>query len=268
MKQEAQQREAANEIVDHHAVGRGQSLWFSHEYAPGAPFFLPSGAHIYNKLISMMRSACQEYGYQEVMSPQLLNVELFSRSGHLDHYARDMFLFDHDGRRVALKPMSCPCHCLMFSHKIRSHRNLPLRLAEFGVVHRNECSGSLSGLRRVVRFCQDDAHIFCSLDQIEQEVLNVLKLQRVIYRRLGLSFQIELASRPAKSLTATMTCGWQRRRRCAKRSAWPLVIAGLSMKVAAHFMGRKSTSRLWTLLAEHCSVRACNWTSKCLGASN
>merc|ERR1719261_1523241 len=96
--------------------------------------------------------------------------------------------------------MSCPCHCLMFSHRVRSYRELPLRLAEFGCCHRNECSGSLSGLRRVVRFCQDDAHIFCEEAQIAEEVLAVLRLQRDVYARLGLCASYELASRPEKSL--------------------------------------------------------------------
>jgi len=188
------------EMLDHHAIGRDQELWFSHAVAPGAPFFLPSGAHIYNKLIALMRGECLARGYYEVLSPQLLSAELFDRSGHSAHYAKDMFLFDHDGRRVGLKPMSCPCHCLMFGAQVRSYRDLPLRLAEFGVVHRDECSGALSGLRRVVRFCQDDAHIFCEEAMIADEVLAVLDFQRSVYARLGLRASYELASRPEKSL--------------------------------------------------------------------
>mmetsp|Transcript_4454 Transcript_4454/g.11712 ORF Transcript_4454/g.11712 Transcript_4454/m.11712 type:complete len:410 (-) Transcript_4454:1728-2957(-) len=187
--------------MDHHVVGRDQKLWFlSPKHAPGAPFFNPSGAHIYNKLVEMMRQANFEHGYDEVMSPQLLNAELFARSGHVEYYASDMFLFDHDGERMGLKPMSCPCHCLIFSHSHRSYRELPLRFAEFGVCHRNECSGSLSGLRRVRRFCQDDAHIFCAFEQIEQEVLAAIRLQRDIYQRLGLAAEMQLGSRPAKAL--------------------------------------------------------------------
>jgi len=187
-------------IVDHQAIGRAQELWFSHPLAPGSPFFLPGGMHIYNKLIDLMRRECLSRGYQEVLSPQLLSAELFERSGHLRHYAKDMFLFDHDGRPVGLKPMSCPCHCLMFSHRVRSYRELPLRLAEFGCCHRNECSGSLSGLRRVVRFCQDDAHIFCEEAQIAAEVHEILLLQRAVYHQLGLHAELQLASRPAKAL--------------------------------------------------------------------
>lgn len=200
MKRVPLRSEAADVHIDHHAVGHAQELWLSHKYAPGAPFFLPSGAHIYNKLIALMRGECLARGYDEVMSPQLMSAELFADSGHLAHYAKDMFLFDHDGRRVGLKPMSCPCHCLIFAAQVRSYRDLPLRLAEFGVVHRNECSGSLSGLRRVVRFCQDDAHIFCAEEMIAEEVLAVLELQRDVYARLGLSASYELASRPEKSL--------------------------------------------------------------------
>lgn len=187
-------------ILDHLAVGHAQELWFSHAFAPGAPFFAPGGAHIYNKLIALMRVECLARGYHEVLSPQMISAELFERSGHVAHYSKDMFLFDHDGRRVGLKPMSCPCHCLIFGAQIRSYRDLPFRLAEFGVVHRNECSGALSGLRRVVRFCQDDAHIFCSEEMIADEVLAVLELQRDVYARLGLDASYELASRPSKSL--------------------------------------------------------------------
>lgn len=201
MKQDASQREAAPKQVDHHAVGAAQSLWFlSPKYAPGAPFFNPSGAHIYNKLVSMMRQANFQNGYDEVMSPQLVSADLFRRSGHVEHYASDMFLFDHEGERVGLKPMSCPCHCLIYGNSPRSYRELPLRFAEFGVCHRNECSGSLSGLRRVRRFCQDDAHIFCAFEQIEQEVASAIRLQRDIYRRLGLVAEMQLGSRPAKAL--------------------------------------------------------------------
>lgn len=200
VKQDSSQREAAK-VVDHHEVGRDQALWFlSPKYAPGAPFFNRNGAHIYSKLVAMMRQANFQHGYDEVMSPQLLNAELFARSGHLEHYASDMFLFERDGERVGLKPMSCPCHCLIFGHSHRSYRELPLRFAEFGVCHRNESHGSLSGLRRVRRFCQDDAHIFCAFEQIEQEVVAAIRLQRDIYRRLGLAAEMQLGSRPAKAL--------------------------------------------------------------------
>lgn len=149
----------------------------------------------------MMRQANFEHGYEEVMSPQLLDSALYIKSGHDEHYNSEMFLFDHGSKRVGLKPMSCPCHCLIFGHSLRSYRELPLRFAEFGVCHRNECSGALSGLRRVVRFCQDDAHIFCSVDQIEQEVMAAIKLQRDIYQRLGLHAEMQLGSRPAKALS-------------------------------------------------------------------
>jgi len=208
-KRVSEQRESAEQndgakghLLDHQQIGAQQELWFSHSYAPGSPFFLPGGAHIYNKLIELCRRECQKRGYDEVLSPQMLSADLFAQSGHLDHYEDDIFLWSHDGRRVGLKPMSCPCHCLMFSHRVRSYRELPMRLAEFGIVHRNECSGSLSGLRRVVRFCQDDAHIFCEDDEacIAAEVLAVLELQQSVYRALGLKASLELASRPAKAL--------------------------------------------------------------------
>jgi len=187
-------------VHDHQHIGHAQQLWFAHKFAPGAPFFQPNGAHIYNKLVALMRCEALARGYHEVLSPQLFDAELFEQSGHLAHYAQDMFLFNHVGRRIGLKPMSCPCHCLLFGQQLRSYRDLPLRLAEFGVVHRNECSGSLSGLRRVVRFCQDDAHIFCAEDSVADEVIDVLKLQRDVYARLGLVPSYELASRPPKSL--------------------------------------------------------------------
>ena len=188
-------------MLSHQEIGGRQNLWFADDLAPGAPFFLPAGCHIYNKLVELMRNECWKEGYQEVMSPQMLNAKIFDMSGHLAHYADDMFLWEHDGgQRVGLKPMSCPCHCIMFGRKAYSYRELPIRLSEFGVVHRNECRGSLSGLRRVVRFCQDDAHIFCSEEQVAAEVLGVLKLQRRVYEKLGLKASFELASRPAKAL--------------------------------------------------------------------
>jgi len=182
-------------------VGQRQDLWFADEYAPGAPFFLPAGAHVYNKLVELMRKECWKEGYSEVLSPQMLSARIFEKSGHIAHYEADMFLWDHEGQRVGLKPMSCPCHCVMFNRGgAVSYKSLPIRLSEFGVVHRNECRGSLSGLRRVVRFCQDDAHIFCSEEQVAAEVLGVLRLQRRVYRKLGLKASFELASRPAKAL--------------------------------------------------------------------
>lgn len=171
-----------------------------HELSPGSAFWLPHGARIYNKLIQFIRGHLWSRGYDEVITPNVFNMDLWHRSGHAAHYKDAMFSFDVEGQEWAMKPMNCPAHCLMFGSSIRSYRDLPIRYADFGVLHRNELSGALTGLTRVRRFQQDDGHIFCREDQIEQEVLGSLQFMKEVYTTFGMTYKLELSTRPAKAL--------------------------------------------------------------------
>ena len=151
---------------DHRKIGTDQELFFFDELSPGSAFLLPHGTIIFNALQKLLRSEYQKRGYQEVQSPNMYDSDLWKRSGHWKHYADDMFTLDVEKRKWALKPMNCPGHCIMFGHRERSYRELPLRMADFGVLHRNEASGALNGLTRVRKFQQDDTHIFCTQDQV------------------------------------------------------------------------------------------------------
>ncbi|XP_006875438.1 PREDICTED: threonine--tRNA ligase, cytoplasmic-like isoform X2 [Chrysochloris asiatica] len=192
------QEEARNR--DHRKIGRDQELYFFHELSPGSCFFLPKGAYIYNTLIEFIRSEYRKRGFQEVVTPNIYNSRLWVTSGHWQHYSENMFSFEVEKELFALKPMNCPGHCLMFDHRPRSWRELPLRLADFGVLHRNELSGALTGLTRVRRFQQDDAHIFCAMEQIEDEIKGCLDFLRTVYGVFGFSFKLNLSTRPEKFL--------------------------------------------------------------------
>lgn len=171
-----------------------------HELSAGSAFWLPHGARIYNKLIDFIKSHYWKRGYSEVITPNIYNLDLWHRSGHAMHYKDAMFVFEVEGAEWAMKPMNCPGHCLMFDSKIRSYRDLPLRFADFGVLHRNELSGALSGLTRVRRFQQDDAHIFCREDQIKDEVVDALNFMKEVYETFGMTYKLELSTRPKKAL--------------------------------------------------------------------
>ncbi|XP_015238458.1 PREDICTED: probable threonine--tRNA ligase 2, cytoplasmic [Cyprinodon variegatus] len=192
------QEEAKNR--DHRKIGKDQELFFFHDLSPGSCFFMPRGAYIYNTLTEFIRDEYWRRGFQEVASPNIYNSKLWETSGHWQHYSENMFSFPVEEDIFALKPMNCPGHCLMFSHRPRSWRELPLRLADFGVLHRNELSGTLTGLTRVRRFQQDDAHIFCMMDQIESEMKGCLDFLRCVYDVFGFSFQLHLSTRPEKYL--------------------------------------------------------------------
>ncbi|XP_044746278.1 threonine--tRNA ligase 1, cytoplasmic isoform X2 [Coccinella septempunctata] len=185
---------------DHRKLGREQELFFFHELSPGSCFFQPKGAHIYNTLINFIKKEYRKRGFQEVVTPNIFNAKLWQTSGHWAHYAENMFQFDVDKDTFALKPMNCPSHCLIFDNRTRSWRELPLRLADFGVLHRNEISGALTGLTRVRRFQQDDAHIFCTPEQIEDEIKNALDFLKHVYSIFGFSFNLVLSTRPEKFL--------------------------------------------------------------------
>lgn len=151
---------------DHRKIGIEQELFFFDEDSPGSAFFSPNGTIIFNALQKMLRSEYWKRDYQEVTTPNMYNTNLWKTSGHYKHYKEDMFILPVEKEEFALKPMNCPGHCKLFKLRERSYRELPWRVADFGVLHRNEASGALSGLTRVRRFQQDDTHIFCTQDQV------------------------------------------------------------------------------------------------------
>ncbi|KAL4373439.1 hypothetical protein AHAS_Ahas05G0081900 [Arachis hypogaea] len=193
---------------DHRILGVKQELIFHHEWSPGSWFFLPHGALVYKKLIGFIESQYRVRGYQEVISPNVFNMDLWKQSGHADNYRENMFILEIEKHEFGLKPMNCPGHCLVFKHRVRSYRELPLRMADFGVLHRNEASGALSGLTRVRRFQQDDAHIFCRESQIKDEVREALKFIDYVYEIFGFTYDLKLSTRPEKSIGETAT--WEK----------------------------------------------------------
>ncbi|XP_078431280.1 threonyl-tRNA synthetase [Wolffia australiana] len=199
LKEYIQQIEEAKKY-DHRILGLNQELFFFHPLSPGSCFFLPHGTRIYNKLMEFIRDQYRDRGYHEVITPNMYNMQLWETSGHAANYKENMFTFEIEKQEFGLKPMNCPGHCLMFQHRVRSYRELPLRLADFGVLHRNELSGALTGLTRVRRFQQDDAHIFCRESQIKDEVRGVLDFISHAYGIFGFTFELELSTRPEKFL--------------------------------------------------------------------
>ena len=187
---------------DHRRLGRELELFMQHEWAPGEIFWLPKGNLMYKLLSRMMSDLCRDEGYGEVFTPLLFKSDLFEVSGHWEHFREDMFLFeDKDETRYALKPMNCPSHMLIFREKKRSYRELPLRIHDQGVIHRNEPSGTLSGLTRVRQFCQDDAHIFLAQEQIEKEITALIGLVKRVYALFGMDFaKVFLSTRPGSYL--------------------------------------------------------------------
>ncbi len=188
---------------DHRRLGLELDLFSFQPQAPASPFFHPKGAHIYNALVDYARELYDEYGYGEVLTPQILDVELWHTSGHYAHYREGMFFTEADAREFAVKPMNCPTHCLIFSTRLRSYRDLPIRYADFGRLHRYERSGVITGLTRVRSFCQDDAHIFCTEAQVEAEILSAVAMIHRLYQTFGFTdVEIEVSTRPEQFLGA------------------------------------------------------------------
>ncbi|KAK9470279.1 uncharacterized protein V1510DRAFT_423462 [Dipodascopsis tothii] len=190
---------------DHRKIGRDQELFFFHELSPGSAFWLPHGTRIYNTLIEFLRAEYRKRGYDEVITPNMFNAKLWETSGHWAHYKDDMFSINVEKETFALKPMNCPSHCLLFKSRDRSYRELPWRVADFGVLHRNEASGALSGLTRVRRFQQDDTHIFCTEDQIGDEISALFDFLKSVYGVFGFDFKLKLSTRPEKFLGEVST---------------------------------------------------------------
>ncbi|MCI2251637.1 threonine--tRNA ligase, partial [Bacillus cereus] len=185
---------------NHRKLGSELELFMFSEEAPGMPFYLPKGQMIRNELEAFLREIQKEYNYQEVRTPFMMNQEVWERSGHWGHYKDNMYFSEVDNKSFALKPMNCPGHMLMFKNKLHSYRELPIRMCEFGQVHRHEFSGALNGLLRVRTFCQDDAHLFVTPKQIEDEIKSVMAQIDYVYKTFGFEYEVELSTRPEDSM--------------------------------------------------------------------
>jgi threonyl-tRNA synthetase len=186
---------------DHRKLGRELGLFFFNPIAPASPFFLPRGAIIYNRLQQHMREVYRASGYQEVVTPQIFDVALFKRSGHWDHYQENMYFTEKEEQTYAVKPMNCPGHTFVYASEKRSYRELPLRIADFGRLHRHERSGVTGGLTRVRTFAQDDAHLFVAPEQIKDEIAALLKLMHDTYALFGFGApKVFLSTRPPSSM--------------------------------------------------------------------
>jgi threonyl-tRNA synthetase len=186
---------------DHRKLGKELDLFSFRPEAPASPFFHPKGAAVYNRLVQYVRDMYRYYQYEEVITPQIFDSVLWKKSGHYDNYKENMYFTEVDEREFAVKPMNCPSHTFIFASQKRSYRDLPLRFADFGRLHRYERSGATSGLTRVRTFCQDDAHVFCTADQIESEISIVIDMIMKSYQIFGFNtdeMQIFLATRPEK----------------------------------------------------------------------
>ncbi len=193
------QRIEEAEKRDHRKIGRQLNLFHMQEQSPGMVFWHPNGWTIYQVLEQYMRKVQKDNGYQEIKTPQIVDRSLWEKSGHWGNYATNMFTTSSESRDYAVKPMNCPCHVQVFNQGLKSYRELPIRLAEFGSCHRNEPSGSLHGLMRVRGFTQDDAHIFCTQAQIQEEVANFIKLTLDVYKDFGFDqIEMKLSTRPEK----------------------------------------------------------------------
>jgi threonyl-tRNA synthetase len=239
---------------DHRRLGAELELFHLDPIAPGAPFYLPKGVQLYNGLIDYVRSLYPRYGFAEVLSPQVFRTELFKTSGHYQLFREDMFLMEGDeGEELALKPMNCPGHCFLFESRKRSYRELPLRLAEFTRLHRNERSGTLTGLSRVRAFAQDDAHVFCEPEQVDAELDRFFEMTREIYAALGLSgVEVAVSTRPeqASGEAADWAAAERRLVAAVERAGFPCAIkpggaAFYGPKVECDF--RDVLARPWTL---------------------
>jgi threonyl-tRNA synthetase len=186
---------------DHRKLGKELDLFSFHQEAPASPFFHPKGTIVYNELVNYMRSLYLRQGYSEVITPQAMDVQLWKTSGHYDHYQENMYFTVVDEREYALKPMNCPSHCLIYGNGRHSYRDLPIRYADFGRLHRYERSGVTHGLTRVRTFCQDDAHIYCTPDQMKAEMASFLAFIKDVYHTFGFDdLKVELSTRPEHRL--------------------------------------------------------------------
>ena len=194
--EEWQELQKEIERRDHRKIGKEMDLFAFHEEGPGFPFFHPNGMILMNELLGWWREVLEERGYGEIKTPLIMNEELWHRSGHWDHYKENMYFTKIDEEDYAIKPMNCPGSVLTYASNQHSYRDLPIRLAEFGQVHRHELSGTLHGLFRVRTFTQDDAHVYCLPSQIKDEVYKMIDLADLLYSTFGFKYSLELSTRP------------------------------------------------------------------------
>ncbi|MFA6089028.1 MAG: threonine--tRNA ligase [Candidatus Woesearchaeota archaeon] len=214
---------------DHRKIGKELELFMFHEYSPGSPFFLPKGTVIYNELLNFIRDEYRKRNYKEVITPQMFNKKLWETSGHWDFYKENMFINIVDGQEFALKPMNCPSHLLIFKNSTKSYKDLPLRIADFCMLHRNELKGVLGGLMRVRKFAQDDAHIFCTEEQIEEEVFSMLEFIKYVWEDIfAIRLEYYLSTKPKDALGSEET--WTK---AEAQLANALNKAGIAYKIKA-----------------------------------
>ena len=188
---------------DHRKLGKELELFFFDQLSPGSPFFMPKGAVLYQELENFIRELYKDFGYDEVITPQVYDIELWKQSGHWDLFREYLYHMKIGEREFSLKPMNCPGHTVIYKSDLHSYRDLPLRIADFGRLHRFERAGVISGLTRVRSFSQDDAHIFCTLDQIGDEISDLIRMVNIVFETFGLeSVKVELSTRPEKALGA------------------------------------------------------------------
>jgi threonyl-tRNA synthetase len=185
---------------DHRKLGRELELFSFHEEGPGMPFVLPRGLLLKNKLVELEREEHRKRGYVEILTPQILSDSLWKQSGHLDWYKQNMYFTEIEGAQFVVKPMNCPGAMLVYNERKHSYRELPVRMAEFGIVHRHELSGTLSGLFRVRTFTQDDAHLIFAPEQARAEITSLIDFIAHMYKIFGFDFHVELSTRPAGSI--------------------------------------------------------------------
>lgn len=185
---------------DHRKLGRELDLFSFQDAGPGFPFWHSNGTKLYDRLLAFWKKLHKKYNYEQIRTPIILNEELWHKSGHWDNYRENMYFVSIDENPYAIKPMNCPGGVLVYGNAQHSYRDLPIRMAELGMVHRHEKSGVLHGLMRVRQFTQDDAHIYCTEDQIEDEVIGVIDLVSEIYSTFGFEYEVELSTRPDKSI--------------------------------------------------------------------
>ena len=185
---------------DHRKIGRDLDLFSFHECAPGMPFWHPKGMIIWNELVKYWREEHEKAGYVEIKTPIILNKCLWEQSGHWKHFKENMYFTKVDDADYALKPMNCPAGLQIYMTKVRSYKELPMRVAELGLVHRHELSGVLAGLFRVRAFLQDDAHVYCTEKQLKDEIKNVIILTDKIYKKFGFEYHVELSTKPEKAM--------------------------------------------------------------------
>ena len=194
--------ETKHELPLNLRIGIDQELFFFDDCTPGSAFWLPNGTRIYQKLMNFIRDEYFKRDFQEVMTPIIAKKDLWQISGHWDQYKENMFCFECDDTEYALSAMNCPKACLLYKNQVRSYKELPLRLADMGALHRNELSGSLTSLFRNRKFCQDDAHVICTQNQIKQEMKAAIEFLTYVYNIFGFKFDVALSTRPEKFIGA------------------------------------------------------------------